>query len=420
MRDLFERLRPRLESGDWLDRKRVYAYAVILLTLEVLAFLFVTAGTYGLVVPLDKPNTTDFVSFYAAGDLADHGMPQAAYDQPRHLAAEEKATEHGIGYVLFVYPPVFMLICAALARLPYLAAFAVFEGGTAVPCLLVLRAIAREQGWKAFVPLLAFPAIVINIGMGQNALLTTALFGGATLMIDRRPWAAGLLFGALCYKPHFGLLVPVALVAAGNWRAVAGAALSATGLVGLSAAVFGTDAWHAFIVAITGSHTIYESGQVDFAAFVSFFGGVRLMGGSPALAYLVQGICSVSAALLVAFVWRRGLSLPLRAATLAAGTVAALPLILFYDFVLAGVAIAWLVRAGRETGFLPWEKLLLTGIFAAPLMSRGFGTATHLPFATVAALALLGLCATRAWCEARALQGEIHEPMPAPGFALSA
>jgi alpha-1,2-mannosyltransferase len=413
MHDLIRRLGPILERGDWLNRRRVAAYAAILLTFEVLAFLFVLAGTHGWVVKLDKPNTTDFVSFYAAGDLANSGPPQAAYDQPRHLAAEEKATEHGIGYVLFVYPPVFMLLCAALARLPYLAAFTLFEGGTLIPCLYVFKSILKEKDWRVLIPLLAFPAILINIGMGQNALLTAALFGGATLLIDRRPLLAGLLFGALCYKPHFGLLVPLALVAAGRWRAIGGAAFSAIGLVALSAAMLGTNVWQAFIVAITGSHTIYESGQVDFAAFVSAFGAVRLIGGSPDLAYIVQAVSSVTAGLLVAVVWRRGLSLPLRAATLAAGTLTALPLILFYDFVLAGVAIVWLVRAGRETGFMPWEKLTLTAVFAAPLLSRGIGTSTHVPIATFAALALLVLCAARAWRELHAPRaarsyGEIH------------
>jgi hypothetical protein len=395
----FHQSRQALEAGNWLNRRRVTVYAAILLGLEVLAFLFVVAGTHGWIVPLKEPNTTDFVSFYAAGSLADAGNAQAAYDPVRHLAAEVAATEPGIRHVIFVYPPVFIMLCALLARLPYLAAFTVFEGLTLIPCLWVLRRIAGEQGWMAFIPLLAFPAMAIDIGIGQNALLTAVLFGGATLLIDRRPWVAGLLFGALCYKPHFGLLVPLALVAAGRWRAVAGAALSALSLVALSAAALGWQSWEAFIVAITGSHTTYESGQIDFAAFVSSFGAVRLIGGGPALAYAVQGAVSLAAAALVMVVWRRNLSLPVRAATLASATLVALPLILFYDFVMAGVAMAWLVRAGKQDGFLPWEKLILAIVFVTPMLSRGIGTALHLPIATVAGYSLLALCAKRAWRE---------------------
>jgi alpha-1,2-mannosyltransferase len=398
----FQRLLPALKSGEWLDRRRIAADAAILLAFEVLAFLFVTAHTYNLILPVDKPSTTDFVGFYAAGSLADRGVAPAAYDITQHLAAEEAVTGHGIDYVLFAYPPVFMLICAALARLPYLAAFTVFQCATAIPGLWILRAIVQEKGWRALVPLLAFPAVAINIGLGQNALLTATLFGGATLLIDRRPFIAGLLFGALCYKPHFGLLIPVALIAAGRWRAIVGAAVSVAALVGLSIAAFGIETWRAFIVAFIGSRALYETGHVDFAAFVSSFGAIRLMGGSPALAYLVQGAASLAAVALVAVVWRRHLSLPLRAATLASATLVALPLILFYDFMMAGVAIAWLVLAGKQDGFLPWQKTLLLIVFMTPLLTRVIGDSLHVPIGALAGYALLALCAAQAWREHRA------------------
>jgi hypothetical protein len=189
--------------------------------------------------------------------------------------------------------------------------------------------------------------------------------------------------------------------------------MSALSLVVLSGAVLGWDSWQAFIVALTGSHTTYESGQVDFAAMISSFGAVRLMGGSPALAYAVQGTASLAAAALVAVVWRRNLSLEVRAATLAAATLVALPLILFYDFMMAGVALAWLVRAGRRSGFLPWEKLAMVAVFIAPMLARGLGTSLHLPFAAAACFTLLGLCAVRARREEFALR-------PAAGRAKSA
>ena len=41
------------------------------------------------------------------------------------------------------------------------------------------------------------------------------------------------------------------------------------------------------------------SWALDFAAFVSSFGAVRLMGGSPEFAYAVQGVASLGAAALV-------------------------------------------------------------------------------------------------------------------------
>ena len=130
-------------------------------------FFFLVAGTHGLIVPLATPTSTDFVSFYAAGALADSGTPELAYDQAAHDAAEHRATAAGIEYRFFFYPPVFLLLCAVLARLPYLMAFLVFEGATLALCLIVMREILAERGWSVVIPVLAFPATFWTLGLGR-------------------------------------------------------------------------------------------------------------------------------------------------------------------------------------------------------------------------------------------------------------
>src|SRR6516225_8450764 len=326
-----------------------FAYCTILLAIEVACFLFLVAGTHGLIVPLDTPTSTDFVSFYAAGSLADAGRPELAYDRAAHRAAEERATAPGVEYRFFYYPPVFLLLCALLARLPYLVAFVVFEAASLVAYLIVMRRILDERGSASLVPVLASPAVFWTLGLGQNAFLTASLFGAGTLCIDRRPITAGLLFGALCYKPHFGLLIPLA-----------------------------------------------------FAGLVSPFGAVLLLGGTSPMAYAVQAGATISAGLLVGFVWRSGFALPIRAATLAAATLIAIPVILIYDLTLAGVAVAWLVRA-REGDELPiWEKAVLAGSLLLLLNPRGLAEVSHIPIAPVVALALVVVVTTRVFgAEAR-------------------
>jgi alpha-1,2-mannosyltransferase len=108
----------------------------------------------------------------------------------------------------------------------------------------------------ALVALLAFPAVWWNIGLGQNAFLTAALFGAATLFVDRRPILCGLCFGALCCKPHLALLVPLALAAGGHWRGFTAAAISAAALVLLSIAFVGWDTWQAFLATAGASHSM--------------------------------------------------------------------------------------------------------------------------------------------------------------------
>jgi hypothetical protein len=61
----------------------------------------------------------------------------------------------------------------------------------------------------------SLPAVFINIAHGHNGFLTAALFGGGLLLLERREMLAGILFGLLCYKPQFGVLIPLALAAGG-------------------------------------------------------------------------------------------------------------------------------------------------------------------------------------------------------------
>ena len=91
--------------GELLSWQRIRVGCAILLAIEIAVFLFMAAGTHGLIVPLPKPTSTDFVSFYAAGSLADAGTPELAYDQATHYAAEQRATQEGIEYNFFYYPP---------------------------------------------------------------------------------------------------------------------------------------------------------------------------------------------------------------------------------------------------------------------------------------------------------------------------
>jgi hypothetical protein len=326
--------------------------------------------------------------------LADAGTPELAYDQAAHDAAEERATEAGIEYRFFFYPPVFLLLCAALARLPYLAAFLVFEVATLVLCLIVMREILAERDWSAIIPVLAFPAAFWAFGLGQNSFLTAALFGAGTLWIDRRPILAGFCFGALCYKPHFALLVPVALLAGRHWRALAAFLGSAAALCGLSVIAFGWETWQGFVAAAARSHATYASGRINFGGLITPFGGVLLTGGTPYAAYVAQAAATLGAGLLVAFVWRRGLPLPIRAATLAATTLVAVPVALIYDSMLGAVAAAWLVR--EPAGVAGWERVALAALFVLSMIPPSLAEAWHVPAGPIVALALLALIAARA------------------------
>lgn len=392
-------------------RRGMAAGCGMLLAVEIAMFAFIAAGTYGLIVPLAKPASTDFVSFYAAGKLADAGTPQLAYDRSAHYAAEQHATQPGISYNFFYYPPVFLLLCGALARLPYIAAFVAFEVATLVFYLLVARRILDGENDADLILVLSFPPVFWTIGMGQNAFLTAGLFGAATLCVDRKPVIAGLLFGGLCYKPHFALLVPVALAAAGYWRCLAAAFAAAAALCLMSLAVFGWPTWHAFLIAAAASPAVYQSGQVALAGFLTPFGAVLFLGGSPEVAYGAQVATTVFAAVAVALAWHRDLPLPVRAAVLAAATLVAIPLAIVYDLMLASIAGLWLLRAGGEARLPAWVKWGLTLLFVLSLSPRTLAEHWHLPVGPCIALALFILTAAVALRSAATnLYGEARVP----------
>jgi alpha-1,2-mannosyltransferase len=397
---MFDRL------GVLLDRRRVLAYAAMLLAAEIAVSGYFVAATHGLLRPNTAPVTTDFVSFYAAGALANAGTPQLAYHPAEHFAAEQQAREPGIEYNYFYYPPVFLLLCALLARLPYIAAYLTFEGLTASLYLWVMTRILDDAGWAVIIAVLAFPVVFWNFGWGQNGFLTAALFGAGTLFLERRPVLAGICFGTLCYKPHFGLLIPIALAGGRHWCAFAAAAASSLGLIALSFAVFGAPTWHDFLASAMASPTTYETGGAKFTAFVTPFGAAMLVGGNLAFAYAIQVVATVVTIGLVAFAWSRRLSLPVRASILASATLVALPLALFYDLLLAGVAAAWLCRS--ESKLLPAERLVIAACYLALVDPVEIACHSHVPIAAIAALAILAIAVGNMLREARA--SERHAP----------
>ena len=208
-------------------------------------------------------------------------------------------------------------------------------------------------------------------------------------MIEKRPALAGILFGLLTYKPQFGLLIPIALVAGGHWRVIGWAALSTAVLVAVSAAVLGTDSWVAFIDSVVRiNDAILIDGGTDFSKLQSLYGYIRALGGGAEAAWLAHGALVLFLATFVAWIWRSDATFDLKAAALATATILASPYAFIYDFVALAIPLAFLGR----TGFSGREIIVV--ILAGALV--GWGPADHLATALMAALLVLGLVSVRA------------------------
>ena len=109
------------------------------------------------------------------------------------------------------------------------------------------------------------------------------------------------------------------------------------------------------------------------AGLTSPFGVTLALGGTRELAMGLQAVAILVMAGIVGWVWRRGFPLPLRAAVLLAAIPIAVPIVMFYDLMLSGVALAWLVRAGWERGFPPWQESAFLLLFLLPLLAGNIG-----------------------------------------------
>ena len=392
------RLATLLGRADWLDAARMRRWTGVCLAVQLICGVVLAAGTHGWLVRLPGPTTTDFVSFYAAGRLAGGAAPARVYDVPTHFAAEQAATQRGILYVHFFYPPVYLLYCRALAWLPYLPAFVCFELAGLAFCAAMVRAIIGPVRWW-WLPFASFSPALWNFGFGQNAFMTAGLFGAGTLLLHRqRPVLAGLVLGLLLYKPHTGLLLPLALAASANWRAIGGACVSVTVQVGLSVWAFGIEAWQRFLPTLQHSVTTFGAGGVTpFATMINVLGMARDHGAGVGLAWGLQAIAQVAVGVAIAGCWRG----PARAdstaryAALASGALLAMPMVLFYDLTTLAIAGAWIMHDARRTGFLRGEKCTLACIWLGGLLCYPVGRAAHLPLGLLCVVAMFALSLRR-------------------------
>lgn len=384
-----------LSSGRWVTQARIRAVSAMMLagTSGVMLFLFI--GAHGSVDMFGRPLGTDFSNVWAAGWMANHGEAAQAWNWPAHYRVQQWA--HGrpdIPFYGWHYPPPFLMIASLLARLPYVPALIAWQLSTLMLLLLLIRRIV--PGRDAMLAALGCPVVLICLGHGHNGFLTAALIGGGMLLLDRRPWLAGLLLGCLVYKPQFALLIPPVLIVTGNWRALLGAAVASTALCTLTFALWGWPVWQAFIDSLPLTrHIVIEQGSTGWEKIQSAFSAIRMWGGPVPLAYAVQTLMTGAAIFAALFASRRGSRAPRGAAVLAAALLST-PYVLDYDFVVLGAAIAFMAADMRERGPLPWEASLLAFAWAAPLFGRGIAMLTLVPLDLMAAIAVLMLAVRRA------------------------
>ena len=419
------RTRDMLRSGAWLTRERTRLAAAAVLVASVAGLLYLAVTANGLIDLQGRPLGTDFSNVYAAGTYVLDGDPEAPFDPVRQHAREQRIFGEATPFYGWHYPPFFLFVAAALALMPYGVALAVWQAVTLGLYFLAIRAIlqssfrAAPPGPAAFgitspwlLVALAFPAVLINIGHGQNGFLTAALLGAALVQLDRRPLLAGMLFGLLAYKPQFGLMIPLALAASGRWRSFTAAAAAVALLALATTIAFGPHVWQAFLDSTRFTRlVVLEQGNTGWYKIQSIFAWARMWGGSIPLAYALQGAVTVALGGALIWLWRGSARYPLKAAALCLAAILATPYSFDYDMMALAPAIAFVAADGLARGFGPWEKTALAALWLAPLVARSVAHITLIPIGVLAMLAVFILLLRRSTIQ-------FTSPMAFPGAFL--
>jgi hypothetical protein len=350
---------------DWFNRERLTIYPWIIICLYILITGYWILTGSGLTDRMGKPIGPDFLPFWAASSLVLAGEPYAVYDYPRLQSAEEAVVKTQFVQPFF-YPPTFLLMIMPLSLLPYLASFGLWMAITLCLYLVIIRQIAPHPLtiWLG----LAFPATYQNFIYGQNGLLSAAFIGSGLILIDHNPFLGGLCLGLLSYKPHLTPLIPIALIASRNWKALAGAATSTVALILVSVSVLGYGTWEVFWRNIPLALNIITTNTEVQGKMATVFTAALLAGFSVPIATLFQAVIAFGVVGTVAWVWFKKAPLAIRGSVLVLGILLFTPYASLYDLVILALPLAWLGWEGVNRGWMPADQSILLLGWIAPII----------------------------------------------------
>ena len=270
------------------------------------------------------------------------------------------------------YPPSFLVLLLPFAPLGFAASYVAFQILTAAFLATALIKGASSPVLSRYVAagVLISPAAAINIVDGQCAFLVAALLIAGVRLLPLQPILGGILLGLLSFKPQFCLLVPVALVALRQYKALLAAAGSALALVVLSVIIFGLDVWLWWIPQAINNFIEPDAKWLSYGRIWghSVWACAVLAGIPPRLASVLQ-IAAIAGGMVVAYLaFRSTLSRDKQLAVLLAATVLAAPHSGAYDATLLAAAVGlWLAANIKTWRLLDW--FLALGIWMVPILS---------------------------------------------------
>ena len=390
----------------WL---RVPVRRLRLTALALLATLVVW-HTYDLSAPgltdrSSRLKAPDFLQFYTYGSLVAANRADALYDADAHAAMARRVVSPELTLSEFRpnYSPVIAWLAVPLASLPFGAAMAVFAAVSAAAycaALVLLWSVTtkiRADAVTTALVAVAWPTLFAVLRYGQISAFSLLVVAAATVAAAHgRTWLAGAALGLLVYKPNLLLGPGLILLAAGQWRLVAGLILGAGSEIALDLALAGPDVMRQYLATLLALARQPELVQFYPAESHSLRGFVRLLVPWSPLVNATGVVALPLAAWIGARIWRTHRDFRPRWAALVLASLVASPHVLTYDLVLLAVPIVMLVDwwldlgARRPSGVSGWGlTLLYFGAWPGTFIARLY----HVQLSTVGMVWLLWLLA---------------------------
>lgn len=355
--------------------KNIFLIAgLVLLPIMFYQFFQLMRGIDGLVDGNGYMLGRDFVNVWTAGRLTLEGRADLLYDIDAYQATYHALLGHDLPFHNWSYPPLFLPFTIPFGAIDYGVALVLWSFAT-LSLMLLAGWIGGLKPWQ-LAALALSPASVFNLWNGQNGFLTAALIMGGVVMLEARPFVAGVLFGLLAFKPHLGLLLPFALSARGSWSTIFSAAITVIALVALSIILFGVTPWTVwFETTVVFQKDLLNHGTGPFTLMMpTVVMAGRLLGLPLELSW--SGWFAIFTVCIAFVIWafRRSANVKvsgrvvydLRNAVLLASTVLASPYGFTYDMTITASAVALVLRHPEALSHSPAIRPCLFAVWILP------------------------------------------------------
>ena len=296
-------------------------------------------------------------------------------------------------YHPWLYPPHFLLLLIPFGMISFSESYILFMILTFFAHIAAICRLTARR-FLVFFGMLLFPQTPFAVFTGQNCFLTSSLVIGGFSFIETRPLLGGALLGVATYKPQLFLMVPIALIASRQWKALASAAVTAAVLILTSVAVFGVDIWKDWVHVMVAPSVTYQkwliAGRLNGQ---SVYSCAVLAGASTKIANVVQAAAALFGGICVWWSFSRKVPMDLRVAVLLAASLLASPHVSSQDGIFLAVgALVLFCRILDDGGRIGEVTIIILAwvieLFDPPIIF-GLGIVTPLVIAAFIAVIMI-------------------------------